>query len=394
MTHAQSILTLNAGSSSIKFALFRAGRDVRLQLRGEIENLDASPHLQLFDTSGAKLSERCWPADESLSFAEVIDVLLQQASDHLGQADLVAVGHRVVHGGSAHTEPALVTPDLLAALEALTPLDPLHLPHNLMPMHAIAAARPDVAQVACFDTAFRHTMPPEATHFALPRSISDAGVRRFGFHGLSYEFISGELKHQAPELAAGRVIVAHLGSGASLCALVNGCSVATTMGFSTLDGLMMSTRCGGLDPGVIFYLARMGHSIADIEDMLYRRSGLLGVSAISGDIRVLLASDDPNARAAIDLFAYRIAFEIGGLISTLGGLDGLIFTAGIGEHSAAIRAGVCDRLGWLGLKLDPALNASGAPCISATGGLINVRVIATDEELMIARHTQAMIPPA
>ncbi len=233
------------------------------------------------------------------------------------------------------SRPKSITPALLAALEALTPLDPLHMPDNLAPMHAIAAARPSLTQVACFDTAFHHTLPPVATRFALPRAMSAAGVRRYGFHGLSYEYIASRLMQQSPALARGRVIVAHLGSGASLCALRDGVSIATTTGFSALDGLVMATRCGSLDPGVILYLGRQGHSFADIEDMLYRRSGLLGVSGISGDVRVLLASDDPHAREAIDLFTYRIAVEAGALVSALGGLDGLVFTAGIGEHAPA-----------------------------------------------------------
>jgi len=391
MARTHSILTLNAGSSSIKFGLFKAGCDVILQLQGEIENIETSPHLQVLDTKGASIAERRWPADKIPSFATLLDILLEFTDKQLGSADLDAIGHRVVHGGSAYVEPIIVTPELLVAFDELTPLDPLHLPHNLAPIHAIASRRPHLTQVACFDTAFHHDLPAEAARIALPNGIVAAGVRRFGFHGLSYEFISGALRRDAPSLAAGRVIVAHLGSGASLCALKNGRSIATTMGFSTLDGLVMSTRCGSLDPGLIFYLARMGHSLSDIEDMLYHRSGLLGVSNISGDIRLLLASEEPDARFAIDLFTYRIACEIGALVSALGGLDGLVFTAGIGQHSAAIRSGVCDRLGWLGVKLDPARNTMGAICISAAESAIDVRAMATDEQLMIARHTQALI---
>jgi acetate kinase len=295
-----------------------------------------------------------------------------------------------VHGGADHIAPELITPALLTALEALTPLDPLHMPDNLAPMRAVAAARPGLKQVACFDTAFHHTIPPLAARFALPRAISDSGVRRYGFHGLSYEFIAGRLAQQAPALAAGRVIAAHLGSGASLCALRGGVSIETTTGFSALDGLVMATRCGLLDPGVILYLGRQGHSFGDIEDMLYHRSGLLGVSGLSGDVRVLLASDDPHAREAIAMFAYRIATETGALVSALGGLDGLIFTAGIGEHAPAIRSAVCGRLGWLGLRLDEPANAADADCISAADSRIDVRVIATDEEAMIAHHTRTV----
>ena len=265
------------------------------------------------------------------------------------------------------------------------------MPDNLAPMHAVAKARPALPQVACFDTAFHHTLPPVARRFALPRAVSELGVRRYGFHGLSYEYIASCLKQQFPILAHGRVIAAHLGSGASLCALLDGRSIDTTTGFSALDGLVMATRCGSLDPGVMLYLGRQGHSFADIEDILYRRSGLLGVSGISGDVRVLLASGDPHARDAIELFAYRIACEAGGLVSALGGLDGLVFTAGIGEHAPAIRAAVCFRLAWLGLRLDSAANASDAACISTPDSTVEVRVIATDEEAMIAYHTQKTI---
>ena len=385
-----SILTINAGSSSLKFALFDNDAGLTETVRGEIENLGAAPHFQARATAGGVLAEKRWPADAKQSFADALDTLLTFAEAHLDRGGLTAVGHRIVHGGADHIEPALVTPALLRDLEALTPLDPLHMPHNLAPIRAIVAARPALAQVACFDTAFHHTLPPVARQFALPREISDAGVRRYGFHGLSYEYIAGRLQKQSPALARGRVIAAHLGSGASMCALRNGISIATTTGFSALDGLVMATRCGRLDPGVLLYLGARGHSFGDIEDMLYRRSGLLGVSGISDDVRTLLASDNPHAKEAIDLFTYQIAIEAGGLVSALGGLDGLIFTAGIGEHAPAIRAAVCDRLAWLGLRLDAAANAANANCISTPDSSIKVHVIATDEEAMIARHTQTI----
>jgi acetate kinase len=304
------------------------------------------------------------------------------------------VGHRIVHGGPDYSVPALVTPALLAALDALTPLDPIHMPHNLVPIRAVAAARPGIAQVVCFDTAFHHTMPDVAQRFALPRSISDVGVRRYGFHGLSYEYIAKRLADGIPALAQGRVIVAHLGAGASLCALERGASIATTFGISVLDGLMMATRCGNLDPGVILYLGRLGYSFAEIEDMLYNRSGLLGVSGISGDIRVLLASREPQAREAIDLFVYRLALEFGAMASALGGVDGIVFTAGIGENAPVIRAAVCEKLRWLGIRLDAKANEDGAFCISATDSQVDVRVIATDEEVMIARHVLERITKA
>jgi acetate kinase len=387
-----SILTLNAGSSSVKFALFDTAAGLRATVRGEIEDLDAAPHMLARDAGGVVLSEKRWPADATPSFATVLDALLGFTDAHLGRDGLAAVGHRVVHGGADHIEPELITPALLTALEALTPLDPLHMPDNLAPIHAVAAARPALPQVACFDTAFHHTLPPVARRLALPRAVSDLGMRRYGFHGLSYEYIADCLMQRFPALARGRVIAAHLGSGASLCALLDGSSIDTTTGFSALDGLVMATRCGSLDPGAILYLGRQGHSFADIEDMLYRRSGLLGVSGISGDVRVLLASDDPHAREAIELFTYRIATQAGALISALGGLDGLVFTAGVGEHAPAIRSAVCERLAWLGLHLDHAANTAGADRISTPDSAIEVRVIATDEEAMIARHTLALIP--
>ena len=391
MSMKGSILTLNAGSSSMKFALFDTEAELKVTVRGEIEDLDAVPHMLARDAGGTVLAEKRWPEVRAPSFATFLDALFAFADAHLGREGLAAVGHRVVHGGATHIAPELITPALLAALEDLTPLDPLHMPDNLAPMHAVAVARPALPQVACFDTAFHHTLPPVARQFALPREVSELGVRRYGFHGLSYEYIAGYLKHQFPALAHGRVIAAHLGSGASLCALLDGRSIDTTTGFSALDGLVMATRCGSLDPGVMLYLGRQGHSFADIEDMLYRRSGLLGVSGISGDVRVLLASGDPHARDAIELFAYRIACEAGGLVSALGGLDGLVFTAGIGEHAPAIRAAVCFRLAWLGLRLDSAANASNAACISTSDSTVEVRVIATDEEAMIAYHTQKTI---
>jgi acetate kinase len=337
------------------------------------------------------LAERRWPAGAAHPFAGALSTLLTFTDAHLGREGLRAVGHRVVHGGADHIVPELITPALLTALEALTPLDPLHMPSNLAPMHAVAAARPALTQVACFDTAFHHTLPAVAARFALPRALTAQGVRRYGFHGLSYEYIASRLAELSPTLAHGRVIVAHLGSGASLCALRGGSSIETTTGFSALDGLVMATRCGRLDPGVILYLGRQGRSFADIEDMLYRHSGLLGASGISGDVRVLLASADPQARDALELFTYRIAGEAGALVSALGGLDGLVFTAGIGEHSPAIRAAVCARLAWLGIRLDNRANAANAGRVSTAESGIDVRVIATDEEAVIARHTLTAI---
>jgi len=362
-------------------------------MRGQIEDMTTAPHLVARDGAGMVLTERRWPADVTPSFALVMDMLLALAEDHLDRSGLVAVGHRVVHGGADHIAPELVTPAMLALLESLIPLDPLHMPFALAPMHGVAVARPKLPQVACFDTAFHHTLSPIATRFAVPRAISATGVRRYGFHGLSYEYIAGRLKTVAPSLGSGRVIAAHLGSGASLCALNNGVSVETTTGFSALEGLVMATRCGSIDPGVIFYLGHQGQSLGEIEDIFYHHSGLLGVSGISGDVRVLLASADPHAKEALDLFIYRIALDVGALVSALGGLDGIVFTAGIGEHAPAVRAAVCDRLAWLGIRLDAAANDANAACISTPDSKIDIRVIATDEEAMIAAHTQALIDP-
>jgi len=390
MTPLGPILALNAGSSSLKFALFHAGEGMGVALRGEIEDMATAPKLLARDAQGAVIAEQHWLSGAP-EFADILEPLMRLVEAHQGSRRLAGVGHRVVNGGADHVTPARVTPDLLSALEALTPLDPLHMPHSLTPMRTIAAAHPDLPQVACYDTAFHHTMPPVAAQIALPRALWAAGLRRYGFHGLSYEYIAGRLEAQAPGLAKGRVIVAHLGSGASLCALKASRSIATTMGFSSLDGLVMATRCGSLDPGVILYLGRQGRTFADIEALLYDASGLLGVSEISGDLRVLLASDDPRAREAIDLFTYRIATEAGALVSALGGLDGLVFTAGVGENAPAIRAEVCDRLSWLGIRLDPAANAIGRGCISLPDSKIEVRVVPTDEEAMIARHTWATL---
>jgi acetate kinase len=393
MSGGGSILVLNAGSSSLKFALFDNVDDPKAAVRGEIEALRAAPRLRAWSTGGAILLDKGLDGDGH-PFVVALNALLDFTDAHLGPDGLAAVGHRVVHGGAEHLAPEAVTPTLLAALQGLTPLDPLHMPDNLAPISAIAASRPDLRQAVCFDTAFHHTMPPVAARFGLPREISDTGVRRYGFHGLSFEYIAGRLAGDAPDLARGRVIVAHLGSGASLCAMRSGASIAVSTGFSALDGLVMATRCGSLDPGVILYLGRAGHCFDDIEDMLYRRSGLLGVSGLSDDIRVLLASDEPHAREAVELFVYRIAIEAGGMAAALGGVDGLVFTAGIGEHSATIRAMVCERLAWLGLDLDAGANAAGAERISTPHSKIDARVIATDEEVVIARHTRAVIRAA
>jgi acetate kinase len=386
-----SVLALNAGSSSLKFGLFCPAEDGAVLLRGEIEEITTAPRLLVHDAEGGVLADRRWQSGGTPGFGELLEAVLDVVERNPGPQALAAVGHRVVHGGADHGAPARITPALFVELEALTSLDPLHMPHCLAPMRAIASIHPGLPQVACFDTAFHHTMPAVATRIAVPRALAQLGLRRYGFHGLSYDYVAGKLGMLSPALARGRVIVAHLGSGASLCALLGARSIATTMGFSVLDGLVMATRCGSLDPGVILYLGRRGHSFADIETLLYAQSGLLGVSGFSGDMQALLTSSDPRAREAIDLFTYRVATETGALVSALGGLDGLVFTAGIGEHAPAIRAEICARLAWLGLRLDEAANAAGLACISAPDSKIEVRVIATDEEAMIARLAQSVL---
>lgn len=391
---ASAILSLNAGSSSIKFSLFERQGAVGLRpvYRGQIEAIGSAPRFRAQDSAGTPLADQRW-ADPEQSFGSLMEKVIGWVEANLGDDELVAVGHRVVHGGSDHVAPEFVTPELLTKLGLLVPLAPLHQPHNIAPIRAIANARPSLPQVVCFDTAFHHSMPAVATRFALPREYETAGVRRYGFHGISYEYIAALLLEIAPTLAQGRVIAAHLGNGASLCAMQAGRSVDTTMGFTALDGLVMGTRCGNLDPGVILYLEReRGLTPTQITDLLYRRSGLLGVSGgIASDMRTLLASGDTRANDAIELFVFRMAREIGALTSSLGGLDGIVFTAGIGEHAPAIRAMVCARLAWLGVQLDPDANSSNAALVSTLQSRIEVRVVPTNEEAMIARHTLDMI---
>jgi acetate kinase len=387
---SNAILTLNAGSSSLKFALFDiADGGVRLSVKGEAEKLDSTPHFMAEDAGGKSLADESWP---DTSFDAVIGKILDWAISHLGRDQLVAVGHRMVHGGPDHTQPERVTPDLLNALDAMVPLAPLHLPHNIAPIRAIARARPGLTQVVTYDTAFHRTMPGVATRIAIPRRYEAEGVRRYGFHGLSYEYISGRLAQVAPALAKGRTIIAHLGNGASLCALLNGKSVDTTMGFSALDCLVMGTRPGDIDPGVLLYLQeRDGMTVTALEHMLYNESGLKGVSGLSGDMRTLLASSDPNAKDALAMFIFRLAREIGALTASLGGLDGLVFTAGIGEHAPQIRAMTVEKLDWLGAKLDADANARNAEIISTGDSKLAVLVIPTNEEEIIARHTLSCI---
>ncbi len=384
-----SVLVLNAGSSSVKFSTYWLGPSGALErrLRGELEGIGTRPRLRAIDAQGRSVADTAYPVADVSSRAAAI----QRLSDFLrGQhaTDISGVGHRVVHGGPHHAAPAEVTPGLLQELEALVPWAPLHQPACLDGIRAVAALDPGVRQVACFDTAFHQAMPELARRFALPDALYQEGVRRYGFHGLSYEYISSHLAEVFPQLAAGRVVVAHLGNGASMCALRAGQSVDTTMGFSVLDGLPMGTRCGAMDPGVLLYLlGPRGMSLQDVNQLLYYGAGLKGLSGLSSDMRDLLASEAPLARLAVEYFAYRVARELGALAAVLGGLDGLVFTAGIGEHAAAVRADVLARSGWLGLLLDAEANARDAPRISTPASAAPVLVVPTDEELVIARHT-------
>jgi acetate kinase len=380
-----AVLTLNAGSSSFKFSLFElAGESLARLAEGQIEGVGSAPHMTARARDGAAVDRR-WTA-AGLTHEDLLGELVGWAEDHLGGDRLAAVAHRVVHGGTEFAAPLRVDPEALERLERFNPLAPLHQPHNLAAIRALARLHSGLPQIACFDTAFHRGHAPEADRLGLPRRYEALGVRRYGFHGLSYEYIARRLGELDPALAAGRVIAAHLGAGASLCAMQGGRSVDTTMGFTALDGLLMATRCGALDPGVILYLLQSeGLDAAALEDLLYRRSGLLGVSEISGDMRVLLASDDPKAGEAVSLFVHRLVLEVGAMAASAGGLDGLVFTGGIGEHAAEIRRRVCERLAWLGVSLDAGANAAGGALISAPGGR-PVWVIPADEEWMIARH--------
>lgn len=383
----RAVISLNSGSSSIKFALFDLeGGEPVLVADGKIERIGTAPRLIARHADGRLLAEREWPA--WTGHDKLLADLFGWGATRLDGRRVIGIGHRVVHGGTDFAAPEQVDSALLDALEALSPLAPLHQPHNLSAIRSIVRFCPDLPQVACFDTAFHHSRPEVATRFALPRALHDLGIRRYGFHGLSYEYVVHRLAHVDPALAAGKVIVAHLGNGASLCAMASGRSVDTSMGFTALDGLVMGTRCGAIDPGVVLHLqTALGMSVSDVEDLLYRRSGLLGMSGLSGDMRTLSASSAPEAREAIEAFAWRAAREAGGLVSSLGGLDGLVFTAGIGENDAATRARICERLGWAGVAIDADANARHDAVISTPQSAVTVRIVPTDEEWMIARHT-------
>jgi len=387
------LLVLNAGSSSIKFALFESppeDRDPVLLLRGQVAAIGAGVVFQARDVAGDTLEETSPEGVEDHPSA--LRHILQWLAAREGQVELVAVGHRVVHGGEGRVRPALVNPELLAALERLSPLAPHHQPHNVAAIRAMGEQALGLPQVACFDTAFHAAQPPVARRLPLPRSFADEGLLRYGFHGLSYEFVVDELRRTAPESAAGKVIAAHLGNGASLCAMRDGRSVATTMGFSTLDGLVMGTRCGSLDPGVLLHLMREhGMGEPQLTDLLYNRSGLLGLSGVSSDMRSLLDSDDAGAEAAVESFCYSIVRHTASLAAALEGIDVLVFTGGIGENAAPVREQVCRRLGWLGVTLDPEANGCGRRRIDAPESAVEVWVVPTNEELVIARHTRRVL---
>jgi acetate kinase len=387
------ILVINAGSSSLKFQAFALGSlALEMRLRGQIEGIGARPSFTARDAQGTKLADQALEASQGRDQGACLAFLASWLQQSMQDAQLVGVGHRVVHGGTRYSAPVRINRTVLGELEALVTLAPLHQPFNLAPIRALLESRPGLGQVACFDTAFHRTQPILAELFALPRRYYDDGVRRYGFHGLSYEYIAQQLPNVAPEIALQRVVAAHLGNGVSLCAMQEGRSVATTMGFTALDGLPMGTRCGDLDPGVVIYLAReRGMSVDQIESLLYRQSGLLGLSGLSNDMRELLASDTPDARLAVDYFVYRVARGVGGLAGALGGLDALVFTAGIGENSPEIRARVCWRLGWLGLDFDPEANVAGAARITRPGSRVSAWVVPTNEELMIAQHTRDVL---
>ena len=380
---------INAGSSSLKFSVYEGERRL---LAGQVDGLGARPSASATGPDGEAIPPPDLGAAPPSTPSEVLPAVLPWTRERLGARRLAALGHRVVHGGLHHSRPARVTPELLAELEALVPLAPLHEPHNLAPIKMAMTLNPDLPQLACFDTAFHRTAPEVEQAFALPYAFYDEGVRRYGFHGLSYEYVASVLPQHAPEIAEGRVVVLHLGNGCSACALKAGASIATTMGFTALDGLPMGTRCGALDAGVVLHLIQTkGMAAEALVDLLYRRSGMLGLSGVSSDFRELLASAEPRARFAIDVFCYCTARWIGSLAAALGGLDGVVFTAGVGENAAPIRSAICRACGWLGLELDEAANSEHRTRISTPKSRVAAYVIKTDENLMIARHARALV---
>jgi len=389
-----AVLVVNAGSSSLKFQVFATGglaHELECLVKGQVDGVGSRPRLRAEDANKKSLIDQTYGADKVPDLPAAIQV----AGDWLRttqKVNLLAVGHRVVHGGPEFDRPVRITPDVVAQLARYISLAPLHQPNNLAPIRTLLERRPELPQVACFDTAFHRSHSALADYYALPERFYKEGVRRYGFHGLSYEYIAQRLPHVAPSVAKGRVIVAHLGSGASMCALANGRSVESTLGFTALDGLPMGTRPGQLDPGVVLYLvAEKGMSPAAVQDLFYKESGLKGLSGISNDVRELQDSKDPKAEFALDYFAYRAGLYVGMLAAALGGLDAFVFTAGIGENSPKMRARIAERLAWLGISLDPTANSKGSTLISKKDSRIPVYVIPTNEELMIARHTLELL---
>jgi len=384
----KTFLVMNAGSSSVKFTLFAQDDESALSrsFYGEIEGVDSTPHFYGKNNAGQLVAERSWAAGAVKS--DLLGYLIDWVEEHISPNILVAIGHRMVHGGTLFREPLLITPENMAQLRTLVPLSPLHQPRVLNAIDALTERHPELPHVVCFDTAFHATNPRISQLYGLPSWLSDEGLVRYGFHGSSYEYISSQLAKLDQKASAGSAVVAHLGSGASMCALKAGKSVASTMGFTALDGLVMGTRCGVIDPGAILYLLQEKKMTPrQIETMLYEQSGLLGVSGgISNDVRELLASKDPRAKEALDLFVYRVVRETGSLAAAAGGMDAFVFTAGVGEHSPDVRAWVCEQLGWMGIRLDQEANRAGRQLISTPDSKVKVWVIPTNEELMIARH--------
>jgi acetate kinase len=393
---ADAIAVVNAGSSSMKFSLFaEAAGELELKARGQIEGIYTAPHFVAKDGAGALLAEKSWGEGVKLGHDGALDHLVGFVRGEFGNLRLAAVGHRVVHGGTEYVRPVRVDAKILSALEKYVPLAPLHQPHNLSPIRLLLERLPELVQVACFDTAFHRVQPPLAQLFALPKWLTERGVRRYGFHGLSYEYIAQALPRYDAKAARGKAIVLHLGNGASMCAIASGRSVASTMGFTAVEGLPMGTRCGNLDPGVMLYLMdEMKMDARAIEKLIYQQSGLLGVSGVSSDMRTLEGSSGPDAKIAIDLFGYRIRRELGSLAAALGGLDAIVFTAGIGENSRSLRERVCQDAAWLGVELDAAANQANGPRISTPASRVAAWVIPTNEELMIARHTRGLLSAA
>jgi acetate kinase len=394
---SDAFLILNAGSSSVKFSVFADGDSLQLLLRGQIESLLAAPRFTIEDAHGKKVGENSWPAGSSLTHEQAIEYLFSWGLERqLDGHHLVAAGHRVVHGGLKFLQPVLADESVITELELLAPLAPLHQPHNIAAIRAVQQHAPGLQQVACFDTSFHRGQPTVAQTFAIPRSLTESGVIRYGFHGLSFEYIASKLHEVDPRAAMGRTIVAHLGNGASLCAMRAGVSIATTMGLTPLDGLAMGTRCGAIDPGALYLMNSRGMDARSLEHLLYFESGLKGVSGISSDMRTLLALEatDVHAAEAIELFVYRVQREVGSLAAALGGVDAVVLTGGIGEHAAPIRERILKGLSWLGVDYEDRGDQQGVHSLSTASSRVSAWVIPTNEELMIAQHTKRLLQSA